>query len=157
MKDGKANFTTPVLSSGNHTVNVIYDGDKNLTGNWTSKTFEVTKLDAPVSVKIINSTVGGKQTITVTVPDNATGQVLIDINDKPYYANITGGKAVLVLDSLPADDYTVNVTYLGDENYTTGSDSKAFKVSKNNSRRNRQPNSQSKRSNLHCSCKRWKR
>ena len=133
LKDGKANFTTPVLASGNHTVSVIYDGDKNLTGNWTSKTFEVTKLDAPVSVEISNSTVGGKQTITVTVPDNATGQVLIDVNDKPYYANITGGKAVLVLDSLPADDYTVNVTYLGDENYTAGSDSKAFKVSKNNS------------------------
>ena len=133
LKDGKANFTTPVLASGNHTVSVIYDGDKNLTGNWTSKTFEVTKLDAPVSVEITNSTVGGKQTITVKVPDNATGQVLIDINDKPYYANITAGKAVLVLDSLPADDYTVNVTYLGDENYTGASDSAAFKVSKNNS------------------------
>ena len=133
LKDGKANFTTPVLASGNHTVSVIYDGDKNLTGNWTSKTFEVTKLDAPVSVEIKNSTVGGKQTITVKVPDNATGQVLIDINDKPYYANITAGKAVLVLDSLSADDYTVNVTYLGDENYTGGSDSASFKVNKNNS------------------------
>ena len=133
LKGGKANFTTPVLASGNHTVSVIYDGDKNLTGNWTSKTFEVTKLDAPISVEITNSTVGGKQTITVNVPDNATGQVLIDINDKHYYANITAGKAVLVLDSLPADDYTVNVTYLGDENYTGASDSAAFKVSKNNS------------------------
>ncbi|WP_296878470.1 Ig-like domain repeat protein [uncultured Methanobrevibacter sp.] len=133
IKDGKANFTTPVLASGKHTVTVIYDGDKNLTGNWTSKTFEVTKLDASVSVLISNSTVGGKQTITVTVSENATGQVLIDINGVPYYANISKGNAVLELDTLPADDYTVNVNYLGDDNYTGGSDSATFKVSKNKS------------------------
>ena len=134
LTNGKANFTTPKLASGNHTVNVFYDGDKNLTGNWTSATFEVTKLDAPVSVEIQNSTVGGKQTITVTVPENATGQVLIDINDQHYYANVTEGKATLELNNLPADDYTVVATYLGDENYTAKSaDSAAFKVNKNNS------------------------
>ena len=134
LANGRANFTTPKLAAGNHSVNVIYDGDKNLTGNWTSKTFEVTKLDAPVSVEIQNSTVGGKQTITVTVPQNATGQVLIDINDQHYYANVTDGKAVLELNNLPSDSYTVVATYLGDENYTAKSaDSAAFKVNRNNS------------------------
>ncbi|MEE1129584.1 MAG: Ig-like domain-containing protein [Methanobrevibacter sp.] len=134
LTNGRANFTTPKLASGNHTVNVIYDGDKNLTGNWTSAIFEVTKLDAPVSVEIQNCTVGGKQTITVTVPDDATGQVLIDINGQHYYANVTGGKATLELNNLPADDYTVVATYLGDENYTAKSaDSATFKVNKNNS------------------------
>ena len=31
LKDGKANFTTPKLTSGNHTITVVYDGDSNLT------------------------------------------------------------------------------------------------------------------------------
>ena len=133
LKDGKANFTTPMLASGNHTVNVIYDGDKNLTSSWTSATFEVTKLDASIEVNITNSTVGNKQIIEVTVPDNATGQVLIDINDKHYYANVTNGVAKLELDTLPSDNYSLNVTYLGDENYTSKSYSTEFKVTKNNS------------------------
>ena len=133
VENGVANFTVKDLSSGNHTITVFYEGDDNLTGSWTQFNIEVNKLDADVNVSISNSTVGGKQTVTVEVPSDATGQVLIDINDNHYYANVTDGKAILVLDSLPADDYTVNVTYLGDENYTGKSDTASFKVTKNNS------------------------
>lgn len=133
VENGTAHFTIKDLASGNHTVTVFYEGDNNLTGSWTQFNIEVNKLDADVNVSISNSTVGGKQTVTVEVPSDATGQVLIDINDNHYYANVTDGKAILVLDSLPADDYTVNVTYLGDENYTGKSDTASFKVTKNNS------------------------
>ena len=117
ITNGTANFTIEALTSGNHSIVVIYEGDKNLNGNWTSATFEVTKLDTPINMTISNSTVGGKQTITVEVPENATGQVLIDINNQPYYANISDGKAVLELDTLPEGEYDVVATYLGDDTY----------------------------------------
>ena len=122
------------LAGGNHTITVFYNGDKNLTGNWTSKTVEVEKIDSyGMNMEIKNSTVGGKQTITVTVPDNATGRVLFDINGQHYYANVSDGKAVLEIDTLPADEYSVKATYEGNENYTSKSVSDEFKVTKNNS------------------------
>ncbi|WP_407393829.1 Ig-like domain repeat protein [Methanobrevibacter sp.] len=133
ITNGTANFTIEALTSGNHSIVVIYEGDKNLNGNWTSATFEVGKLDAPINMTISNSTVGGKQTITVEVPENATGQVLIDINGQPYYANISDGKAVLELDTLPAGEYDVVATYLGDDTYLRNSTSGKFNVTKNNS------------------------
>ena len=133
LTNGTANFTIEALTSGNHSIVVIYEGDKNLNGNWTSATFEVTKLDAPINMTISNSTVGGKQTITVEVPENATGQVLIDIDGTPYYANITDGKAVLEIDTLPEGEHDVVATYLGDDVYKGNSTSDKFNVTKNNS------------------------
>ena len=121
------------LTGGNYTINAYYEGDGNLTGSWASMDFEVERLDADMHVDVANSTAGNKQTITVTVPENATGQVLFDINDKHYYANVTNGVAKLEIDTLPSDDYSMNVTYLGDENYAAKSYSSEFKVTKNNS------------------------
>ena len=141
VTNGKANFTIENLRSGNHTVTVIYEGDDNLTGSITQFNLEVTKLDADVNVGISNSTVGGKQTITVEVPSDATGQVLIDIGDEHYYANVTSGTARLEIDTLPAGEYDINVTYLGDENYTAKSASDKLKVTKNNSTVNVTPQS----------------
>ena len=134
LDKGKASYTYNGTVSGNHTVSVYYKGDKNFTGNWSSKTFEVVKIDSyDMTMDIANDTVGNKQTITVHLPDNATGQVLIDINGTPYYANVTDGKAVLELDSLPEGNYPVTATYLGDGNYTGKSISDDFSVDKNNS------------------------
>nr|WP_295160685.1 Ig-like domain-containing protein [uncultured Methanobrevibacter sp.] len=133
VTNGTANFTIDATTAGNHTIVVIYEGDNNLNGNWTSATFEVTKLDAPINMTISNSTVGGKQTITVEVPANATGQVLIDINGQPYYANVSDGKAILEIDTLPAGEYDVVATYLGDDTYLRNSTSDKFNVTKNNS------------------------
>ena len=133
LTDGKGNLTVDYLTSGNYTITAVYEGDGNLTGSWTSKEIEVEKLDADVNIEIRNSTAGNKQIIEVTVPDDATGTVLIDINDKHYYANVSDGKAILELDDLPGDDYSVTATYLGDENYAGKSDSATFKVTKNSS------------------------
>ena len=38
LTNGRANFTTDLLPYGNHTLTVIYEGDKNLTGSLISKT-----------------------------------------------------------------------------------------------------------------------
>ena len=133
LTGGFANYTIEKLAGGNYTVTVIYEGDDNLTGSWTQFNIEVIKLDADVNLTVSNSTVGGKQTITVEVPSDATGQVLIDIANNHYYANVTDGKAILELDNLLAGEYDIVVTYLGDENYTSKSVSDKLKIVKNNS------------------------
>ena len=85
--------------------------------------------NATVSVKVDNIIYGDKAVIEVTVPDDATGNVTVIIDGKPYYANVSGGKAVLVISGLTAGNKTVEVTYNGDYKYFSKSNSTNFTVS----------------------------
>ncbi len=133
LTNGSANFTTPKLAAGNHSVVVIYEGDKNLNGNWTSDTFEVTKLESDLTINVNNNTVGEKQTITVNVTDGATGYVGITVGDKEYKVDLENGIATLELDGLTNGTYEIVAKYYGDDNYTTSQKSAQFNISRVNS------------------------
>ena len=118
LTHGKSNYTLSGLAAGNHTVTVIYEGNDNFTGNWTSKAVEVVKLDAPMSVSAVVDDVNGVVTIKLTdLPDDATGYVIVDVNGTEYGINLTETKEITI-PILKSGDYTVKATYLGDENYT---------------------------------------
>ena len=117
LKDGKANFTTPVLPAGNHTVTVIYDGDGNFNGNWIDATFEVTKLEAPFTVTATDADSGSQTTIKlIGLPDDATGYVIVKVNGTEYGVNITQTKELKVPVG-NAGTYDVVASYLGDDVY----------------------------------------
>ena len=129
--NGTGNFTVPTkLKAGNHTVVVVFEENENITGTWASATFEVSKLNAPVDIKIDSTSAGENVTVTVTLPDDAAGQVLVDIEDIHYYANVTGGVASIEIPKLSDGTHDVVVTYLGDENYTSASSSTSLTLSK---------------------------
>ena len=114
------------LLPGNHTVEVIYSGD----GNYTNKTI-VTPVEIPKVDKYsmnVSSEVDGRDVIiTVELPDDASGVVLVDVDGKGYYANVTDGKAVLTLNDVGNGDHEAVVTYLGDDYYASKSDSTSFR------------------------------
>ena len=115
LTNGRANFTTPKLAAGNHTVNVIYDGDKNLTGNWTSAIFEVSKHDSEVTFDVTLD--GDTAIINVNAPSDVTRPVLVDVDGTGYYVNITDGKGQLVIPGISGGNHTVTARYLGDDKY----------------------------------------
>jgi hypothetical protein len=56
--------------------------------------------------------------VTVTAGSaEMTGLVLVDINGTGYYANLTGGKALINVPGLKNGVYNANITYLGDAKY----------------------------------------
>ena len=63
---------------------------------------------------------GENATVYVILPNDAKGNVTIYVNDTPY-KNITveNGIAKLNVSGLAAGDYIINVTYNGDELYST--------------------------------------
>ena len=130
LKDGKANFTIEGLAAGNHTVVVIYEGDRNLTGNWSSLNIEVTKLTPTITVNATNITVGDKTLIEVTAPSDVTRPVLVDVGGVGYYVNITGGKGQLYVPNLASGEYNVTAKYLGDDKYGEAQNKTSFNVSK---------------------------
>ena len=57
--------------------------------------------------------VGEDVTVTVELPEDATGQVLIDIDGVGYYGTIVNGKAKVVIPELPSGKYR-NLSIFGD-------------------------------------------
>ena len=89
------------------------------------------KKDSTVSASSTNIKVGKDEVITVTVPSDAKGIVLVDINGVGYYAEVINGKAKVVVPDLPTGKYTAKVTYQGDDKYSESkSITTSFTVSK---------------------------
>jgi hypothetical protein len=66
----------------------------------------------------LNITVeGDKAIINVTAPDDATGQVLVDVDGVGYYVNLTDGKGQLIISDLSGGNHNVTAVYPGDDKY----------------------------------------
>ena len=128
--DGTARFTVENLTAGYKTVAVSYLGDDGYAANFTTAQFNVTKHDSFVDATITDIDVGDNVTITVTVPEDATGQVLIDIDGVGYYVNVTGGSGTIEIPRIPSGIYHVNMTYVGDDKYLPSYNTGVFNVTK---------------------------
>ena len=128
-------FTAPVINGtaivnltnvtpGEHNITVVYSGDETHNPSTANATVDIPKLYAPISVTAHDIYVGDTEVVVVTVPEDATGTVTIEINGKEYSAPVENGKAVFNVDGLAFGNKTVAVKYSGDDkyrdNYTTG-------------------------------------
>ncbi|MBQ6099892.1 MAG: Ig-like domain repeat protein [Methanobrevibacter sp.] len=130
INDGVATFEIKDLIAGTKTIAVEYDGDDNYLSNHTTSRLTVSKADSYVNATITDIEVGENVIITVIVPEDATGQVLIDIDGVGYYVNVTHGIGVAEIPRMPNGVYDVNLTYVGDDKYLPSSNNGSFNVSK---------------------------
>ena len=114
-------FTIDDLTAGNKTAVVKYSGDGEHAANSTSVDFTVPELDPDMKVTVEGGSVGDDVVVTVELPDDATGQVLIDIDGVGYYANVTDGVAKLVIPDILGGEHDITVTYAGDDKYASDS------------------------------------
>ena len=130
VQDGRATFEIEGLIAGTKTIAAEYAGDDNYVANHTTGDITVSKSPSSVSAQITDIDVGENVTITVSVPEDATGQVLIDIDGVGYYVNVTGGTGSAQIPRMPDGIYNVNLTYTGDDKYLPSSNTASFNVSK---------------------------
>ena len=123
-QNGKAVFEITDLLAGNKTVTASYAGDSIYGFNATTAEFNVFKRDAPISVTV-DSLAAGKANITVTLPANATGYVIVKVANMEYGINLTNTNSVVV-PIKSTGDYTADVTYLGDYQYLGNATAKGF-------------------------------
>ena len=117
---GKATVDVAGLDAGNYTATVTYTGDDNYKANTSSVAVSIPEEDEPIpepvtpemTVKVTNTT------IEVTLPKDATGNVLVDVNGQGYYAPVKDGKATVNVIGLDEGTYPATVTYAGDDKYT---------------------------------------
>ena len=99
--------------------------------NYTSENVTVEKLDTPIVLIPEDITYGDDETITVILPQNATGTVNITVNGKEYTdIPINNGIAQISIPDLAGGNYSVTVTYGGDKTYVSNSTDGSFNVAK---------------------------
>jgi len=128
FENGVATFNIDGLTYGNKTATISYAGDDNYVANSTTANFTVSKNPAPISVDVDNST-KGEATIKVTLPEDATGYVIVNVNGTDYGINLTAGENSVTVPIDTTGDYTAKVTYLGDDKYLANSTSEKFHAS----------------------------
>ena len=98
-----------------------------------SKVFRVIKHESSLNVTAEASDVAHDVVINVTIPANATGYVIVNVNGTNYTVNTTGGNGVLVIKNPSAGDYWIHATYIGDDKYLASTnDTATFNVAKLN-------------------------
>ena len=117
VKNGKATVTIPNLKAGNYDVDVSYSGDDKYNGTDAEKSFKVSKASPKMDIDIDEVREGETAKITVTLPEDATGTVTLEIGGKYYSAQVKDGKAVFNIPDLKAGDYNIAVHYSGDDQY----------------------------------------
>ena len=130
VTDGKGIFTGDKLAAGTYGFAAAWAGNDNYNAVVENGDFKVNKIDSTVAVNADDIKVGENVTVTVNVPTDATGDVIIIVDGVDYTVAIENGKAVKTIANLKANDYTVTVKYSGDNNYNANQNTTEFTVSK---------------------------
>ena len=130
VTDGKGIFTGDKLAAGTYGFAAAWAGNDNYNAVVENGDFKVNKIDSTVAVNADDIKVGENVTVTVNVPTDATGDVIIIVDGVDYTVAIENGKAVKTIADLKANDYTVTVKYSGDNNYNANQNTTEFSVSK---------------------------
>ena len=83
-----------------------------------------------LSVSVADIKVGETALINISISNGATGTVQVIVDGKKYSLDIKNGTASVEVPDLRVSQYTVGVTYSGDEYFLPGENSTTFKVSK---------------------------
>ena len=130
VTDGKGIATGDKLAAGTYAFAAAWAGNDNYNIVTENGDFKVNKIDSTVAVNADDIKVGENVTVTVNVPTDATGDVIIIVDGVDYTVAIENGKAVKTIADLKANDYTVTVKYSGDNNYNANQNTTEFTVSK---------------------------
>lgn len=115
--DRKATLVVPDLKAGQKNVTVWYNGTQLYRPSENTTTFNVLKVKPPVDVESPDITVGDDGIVTVTVPQDATGTITIEIEGVRYTAPIGDGEAIFFVPGLEIGEHDINAYYSGDDKY----------------------------------------
>ena len=118
INDGKIIKTVSGLKSGNHSVEVVYDGDLRFMKSSENVNFTVHSLDSNLALSVSDVNVGESLVFNVNLNRDATGKVSVVVGDVAYDANVRLGSGKITVRNLPAGDYKYVLTYVGDDKYS---------------------------------------
>ena len=107
--DGKVTIPVENLSAGDYDVTVDYSGDDNYNATSGTGSFSVDKIDPSMDVNTTDISYGENETISITLPEDATGTVNVTVTDsdgnKINFTDVPvgpDGKVTIPVENLPA-------------------------------------------------------
>ena len=128
--DGKGVLIISNLAAGDYAVDVNYAGDNKYVASSNSTKFTISKLPSSVLVNVKDIVVGEDAVISIALPEDATGNVTVNVNGKNYTAVAKYGVASVTISNLANGTYNVSVFYNGNDIYMPMENSTNFTVSK---------------------------
>jgi hypothetical protein len=135
LTSGKGSFSLNNLSAGLHNVTAYYAGDVRYAAKSASDRFVVDQITPTILIDVDAIKVSENAVITITIPDNVTGNVTVFVGNLTFEDLVVENHVVkLNVSGLAYGNYTVVVNYNGDVNYTTSSNTTNLTVGKWNSK-----------------------
>ncbi|MBE6506259.1 MAG: hypothetical protein E7Z73_11125, partial [Methanobrevibacter millerae] len=132
VENGVAKLNVTKSIYGKYVVNATF-----MDGKYANKTvttnYHVFKWDTPMVITVINESsiyVGDVATIVVSVPDDITNNVTIEIAGKLYSSKVINGNATFKVHNLTYGDKTVSAFYGGNYKYVYNATAHNFTVNK---------------------------
>ena len=129
--DGKGSLIVSGLAAGSYDVVAKFAETDMYLASENSAKFTVSKLViSSMDVDVKDIKVGDDAVISVALPEDATGNVTVNVNGKNYTAIVKYGVASVTVPNLANGTYSVSVFYNGDDTYMPMENSTKFTVSK---------------------------
>ena len=77
------------------------------------------KQNVSLNVSDISIAIDENAEIPVTLPSNATGTVKVKLDNGEYVSSLLNGSCIIILPKLQSGNYSVKITYSGDDNYAS--------------------------------------
>lgn len=114
LVNGTGFTTISGLAGGEYEITAKYNGDDNYEEAIATSSVKVNKIASSMDIKV---SLGKYTTIVVSLPEDATGEVMFTVDGESETATIEDGKAYIVLFDLDDGVHTVHAVYGGDNNY----------------------------------------
>ncbi|MCF0226074.1 MAG: Ig-like domain repeat protein, partial [Methanobrevibacter sp.] len=120
-ENGNAYLTLQNWNAGDYTLIVEFKGNDNYNGTTSNASFTVFKKEATMNITAPETFVQhNNNTVVVTVPSDATGEVVITIGNQEFKANVVKGVATVVVTNLnTVGIQNMSVKYSGDAKYNS--------------------------------------
>ncbi|PWB84708.1 Ig-like domain repeat protein [Methanobrevibacter thaueri] len=131
VENGTASISIPGLAPGNYTATVSYTGDGKYDNATITKEVTVPS-NLPEDALTIpeNGDTETPTTYSISLPADATGFLIVDVDGTKYVAALENGSASVTVPALSEGQHNVTVTYTGDDKYSSASKSTTLNVKK---------------------------
>ena len=149
VTNGKATVSLPELSDGSYSITLTYSGDgkyesitktstiqvnnavEDNSTNSTEKNSTAVKADPVLTVSAGDVDVGSNVVVNIRT-SVLSGKVIVNVNSNDYELNVNNGESSVNISNLAVGEYTVVVSFAGDDKFNKATNSTTFKVLKVN-------------------------
>ncbi len=120
------------LPADDYTLKTIYSGDNHYKNTTTVTEFKVNKFKSTTTISVGDIKVHEDVLINITVPSDATGNVIVIVNGNEETLTINNSQVKYTIKDITRGDYIIQAIYTGNSKYLSSNDSFVFDVDKLN-------------------------